>query len=321
MPSDQQIRKTLFERLLALLGHRFDGGAAQELIMDLDELPEIWRGSKHHCAFRFDKSGFMLDCDDDIVRSVFLHCDSAAVRSGRVEQYKGNLPGGVAFGDHSSLVQMKLGLDPISRKYIQRADPDEPRDLWIEYQFDKAVGNFIFDGVKEQLGSIGLHLDDRHRRAAVRPQQKDEELCQNMTEAALAVLQRAEDECRMASCAVLGTEHLLLGMLGTEKTVAAQALSRLGMTLNAAREVANSITGNSSQTVPNKIPMSSRTKSLLSMSNEQASKRGRDRVNPEHILLAMAEDAEGVGPRVLWNLGVDVDAVRDEVLKILENES
>jgi hypothetical protein len=318
---EPEIRKTLFERLMALLGHRFDGDTAQELIRDLDELPQISRGSKHHCAFGFAKSGFMLDCDDEIVISVFLHWDSAAVHSGRVAQYKGNLPAGVSFGDRSSVVQMKLGLEPVSRKHIRRSDPDEPKDLWIEYQFDKAIGNFIYDGVNEELRSVGLHLNDLPSRTGTGPEQKEETLRQNMTEAALTVLKRAEDECRKARCGVLGTEHILLGILGIENTAGAQALNRLGITLQAARKAADSITGNCSQTVAKDIPMSPRTKRLLSMSHEQASKLGRDKVDPELLLLAMAKDGEGVGPRVLWNLGIDVDVVREEVLKILENES
>jgi ATP-dependent Clp protease ATP-binding subunit ClpC len=63
-----------------------------------------------------------------------------------------------------------------------------------------------------------------------------------------------------------------------------------------------------------------RTRRIFWLSKEMAKKLGNEVVYLEHVLLSMTQDGEGVGPRVLTNLGVDLDLMKVALLCKYENE-
>ncbi|MEK6543706.1 MAG: ATP-dependent Clp protease ATP-binding subunit, partial [Elusimicrobiota bacterium] len=65
------------------------------------------------------------------------------------------------------------------------------------------------------------------------------------------------------------------------------------------------------------IPFTPRAKKVLELAVEEAQKMGHTYVGTEHILLGLIREEEGVAARVLENLGVRMEVVREEVLNLL----
>ena len=61
---------------------------------------------------------------------------------------------------------------------------------------------------------------------------------------------------------------------------------------------------------------SNRVKEVISLSREEALRLGHDYIGTEHLLLGLMRDSEMVSAQVLANLGLQLDAVRDEVRRL-----
>jgi len=56
-----------------------------------------------------------------------------------------------------------------------------------------------------------------------------------------------------------------------------------------------------------------RVKALLDFARKEAVKYGHNRIEPEHIFLAMLADTQGIGAAMLHHLGVDLQKIKHEV--------
>lgn len=113
----------------------------------------------------------------------------------------------------------------------------------------------------------------------------------------------------------IGTEHLLLGLLGTPSSPAARALIVSGASLASARqkvrEALASRAGTSSVTpsAAADLPLSDRATRVLDRAGRLALRTGHDQAGCEHVLVSLI-DVEGTAGQVLRGLGVDPDAVK-----------
>jgi hypothetical protein len=110
----------------------------------------------------------------------------------------------------------------------------------------------------------------------------------------------------------VGTEHVLLGLLGDEDTAAAKALHRLGVDRGAARERIVHIVGRGDCEWPasHERRLTPRSKRALELALREALKQGHETIGTEHVLLGLAAERKGVAARVLEELGADERAVR-----------
>jgi len=313
-----EVLNKLFERLTGMLGRPYDECCFQALHQDLGELPEIWRGSTHRAEYVFKRHGFQLSCDHDIVTSLFLHWGSEAVKSGSIERYLGNLPGGVRFGDDICTVGEKLSIDPAIGKRIQGRTADEPKDLWVEFRFGGLKANLIFDGADDKLRSVGVRLERSESNQPEEPGPNDQELYSNLSADGRLVIQYAAEEARKNKHNFIGSEHLLLGLLMNKGSMACSALCSLEMTIGKARKQVLQIIGKGRAVVGQDIPMTPRARLIIDQARTEAQTCKSEQVNSEHILLAMTADGEGVAARILWTLDVDLELLRDRLQRAIE---
>jgi ATP-dependent Clp protease ATP-binding subunit ClpC len=140
---------------------------------------------------------------------------------------------------------------------------------------------------------------------------------ERFTDTAIKVIRLAQEEARRLGHNFVGTEQILLGLIGEADGIAATVLQSLGVTLQEVREEIEKIIGRGSGFVAVEIPFTPRSKRVLELSLEESRTLGQDYVGTEHLLLGLIRDGEGVAARVLLNLGVDSKEVRAKVIEML----
>ncbi|KAM3111136.1 ATP-dependent Clp protease ATP-binding subunit [Phormidesmis sp. 146-33] len=137
------------------------------------------------------------------------------------------------------------------------------------------------------------------------------------TEQAIAAIINAQEEARRLRQNSVGTEAVLLGLLRQKDTIATSVLTELGVTLQAARQEVDKIVGRGTGSSLADLPFTPKTRQLFDHALEQARQLDHRYVHPEHLLLSLVQDNQGVGAKVLTNLGVDLAQVRLMIIQTL----
>ena len=140
---------------------------------------------------------------------------------------------------------------------------------------------------------------------------------ERFTEKAIKVIMLAQEEARRLGHNFVGTEQVLLGLIGEGTGIAAKTLKSMGVNLKDARVEVEKIIGRGSGFVAVEIPFTPRAKRVLELSWDEARQLGHNYIGTEHLLLGLIREGEGVAARVLENLGVDLNKVRSNVVKML----
>jgi len=140
---------------------------------------------------------------------------------------------------------------------------------------------------------------------------------ERFTEKAIKVIMLAQEEARRLGHNFVGTEQILLGLVGEGTGVAAKVLKSLGVNLKDSRIEVEKIIGRGSGFVAVEIPFTPRAKRVLELSLEEARQLGHNYIGTEHLLLGLIREGEGVAARVLENLGIDLTKVRTQVIRML----
>ncbi len=140
---------------------------------------------------------------------------------------------------------------------------------------------------------------------------------ERFTEKAIKVIMLAQEEARRLGHNFVGTEQILLGLIGEGTGVAAKVLKSMGVNLKDSRVEVEKIIGRGSGFVAVEIPFTPRAKRVLELSLEEARQLGHNYIGTEHLLLGLIREGEGVAARVLENLGVDLTKVRTQVVRML----
>jgi ATP-dependent Clp protease ATP-binding subunit ClpC len=143
------------------------------------------------------------------------------------------------------------------------------------------------------------------------------EVFERFTDRARRVVVLAQEEARMLNHNYLGTEHILLGLIGEGEGVAAKALESLGISLETVRQQVVKIIGRGQQAPPGHIPFTPRAKKVMGLASREALHLGHNYVGTEHILLGLIREGEGVAAQVLVKLGADLNRVRQQVIQLL----
>ena len=128
----------------------------------------------------------------------------------------------------------------------------------------------------------------------------------------------AQEEARLLDHDYIGTEHLLLGLAREGEGIGSVALEALKISLTSLRQQIATVIGRGTSPPVAQIPFSRRAKMVLDLSLMEALKLRHDLVGPEHLLLGIVREGEGVAARVLIELGADLERVRTTVMRLLE---
>jgi ATP-dependent Clp protease ATP-binding subunit ClpA len=132
------------------------------------------------------------------------------------------------------------------------------------------------------------------------------------------VLALAQNEAVLLRHNYIGTEHLLLGLLRDDDNVAAGVLRGLGVGLSRARAGVHYIIGPGNEpTNPTDITLSPRTKKVVEFAMDEARRLGHSRVAPEHILLGLVREGEGIASGIIESAGVSLEQVRQQLISAM----
>ncbi|MFI7599420.1 ATP-dependent Clp protease ATP-binding subunit [Actinoplanes sp. NPDC049681] len=137
------------------------------------------------------------------------------------------------------------------------------------------------------------------------------------TDQARRVVVLAQQETRLLHHHDIGTEHLLLGLVGEGESVAAQALSDLDVTLEMTRAKVAETLGEGREAPGLHVPFTPDAKNVLELALREALKLGHNHIGPEHILLALVRESTSVAAQILVTLGADPRRVRERVHQLL----
>ena len=127
----------------------------------------------------------------------------------------------------------------------------------------------------------------------------------------------AQEEARRLQHNYIGTEHILLGLLGETDGFAARAAGRFGLTLAVGREDVLEIIGRGKHEPSGHIPFTPRAKKCLELALREALAIGHDYIGTEHILLGIVREGNGVAAKILEKHAGNLGAVRAAVLDLL----
>ncbi|KAK8652213.1 hypothetical protein V6N13_061235 [Hibiscus sabdariffa] len=140
---------------------------------------------------------------------------------------------------------------------------------------------------------------------------------ERFTEKAIKVIMLAQEEARRLGHNFVGTEQILLGLIGEGTGIAAKVLKSMGINLKDARVEVEKIIGRGSGFVAVEIPFTPRAKRVLELSLEEARQLGHNYIGSEHLLLGLLREGEGVAARVLESLGADPSNIRTQVIRMV----
>jgi hypothetical protein len=145
------------------------------------------------------------------------------------------------------------------------------------------------------------------------------ELGNNFTPRAQQVFTLARKEADRLNHNFLGTEHVLLGLIALGKGVAVNVLLKMGLDLETVRrEVEKQVGTGPDQKMIGKIPYTPRVKKALDLARKEAKALNHTYVGTEHILLGLLREGEGVAARIFRHLGLDIEMMRQDILKELD---
>lgn len=140
------------------------------------------------------------------------------------------------------------------------------------------------------------------------------------TERAKKVMLLAQEEAIRLNHNYIGTEHILLGLLGEGEGIAAQVLKNKGITLEVVRENVEKIIGRGQEKAPSILGYTPRTKTILEYSLSEALNLGHNYIGTEHLLLALLREGDGIAAQLLKAMGLSFEGAAQEIFQHMNEE-
>ena len=138
------------------------------------------------------------------------------------------------------------------------------------------------------------------------------------TDQAKRAISLAQEEANRLNHGYLGTEHILLGLIGENEGIAANALKSSGIDLARVRQEVEKAVGRGQKTsFLGQIPFTLRANRALQLAAEEVRQLGHDYLGTEHLLLGLIKDKESLAVQILVSLGVDLEQLRQEVISLV----
>jgi len=134
------------------------------------------------------------------------------------------------------------------------------------------------------------------------------------------VLTLAQAEAQRFDHNYIGTEHILLGLIREGEGVAARVLESMGVDLQKVRTAVEFIIGHGDRPMVGEAGLTTRAKRVIELSIAESRQLGQNYVGTEHLLLGLVREGEGIAAGVLESLGVNLDKVRHEVIRVLSTQ-
>lgn len=141
---------------------------------------------------------------------------------------------------------------------------------------------------------------------------------EKFTEGAIKVIMISQEEARRMGHSYVGTEQMLLGVIGQKHGIGARALKKQRITLPKARKAVDQYTGRGTGYITEEIPFTPRAKQVLEISVQESKDIGQSHVGTEHLLLSLMADMDGAARYILVTLEVDLPKLKLQILTFIE---
>lgn len=141
----------------------------------------------------------------------------------------------------------------------------------------------------------------------------------HFTSRAIKAIEFAQYAARELEQDYIGTEHILLGLLHEEGSVAFAALQAAGLTFDAVMQRVEAMVAGDAEYPSDNPYYTPRAKRVMEGAVEEAQTLGHNYIGTEHILLSLLEETEGAATELLIGMGVDIDALQGEVLDRIDH--
>ena len=173
-------------------------------------------------------------------------------------------------------------------------------------------------GEQPRAAPVPTPMDEHPATPSATPEPGSQSLWMRFTERARRVVFFAQEEATRLGENYVGTEHLLLGLVRENDSVAARILDRLGVPLGRIRsDIERQVTrghGNLGQD----MQLTPRAKRVIDLAYEEARQLNNNYIGTEHLLLGLIREGDGLAARVLVKLGADLERTRREVYAMQE---
>jgi len=134
------------------------------------------------------------------------------------------------------------------------------------------------------------------------------------TQSAQTALNKSLYIARELGHTYIGSEHILLGLLSVENSVAAKLLNLRGITEARTRELVIQMVGKGEPSNVTPEDRTPRTKRIIEIASYQAMKFGHNYIGTEHLLLALLTETDCVGVKLIAAQGVSPAELQSDVL-------
>ena len=141
----------------------------------------------------------------------------------------------------------------------------------------------------------------------------------HFTSRAIKAIEFAQYAARELEQDYIGTEHILLGLLHEEGSVAFAALQAAGLSFDAVMQRVEAMVAGDAEYPSDNPYYTPRAKRVMDGAVEEAQTLGHNYIGTEHILLSLLEETEGAATELLIGMGVDIDALQGEVLDRIDH--
>lgn len=126
----------------------------------------------------------------------------------------------------------------------------------------------------------------------------------------LTIMKLAKEEARRLGRNIVGTEMLLLGIIGEGTSVAFEVLNELEITMKDARLIVESLVGYGNEYFDKEIVFTNRAKRVLERAWLSAKKSNKQKIEASDLLLAILDEPTSLAMKTLDQLGVDAIEIR-----------
>ena len=134
------------------------------------------------------------------------------------------------------------------------------------------------------------------------------------SERSAQVFVEAQNEAKEMGHSYVGTEHILLAILKQDLPIV-DTLAEMGITYARTKNEVISMVGMGMRGFSSSPQMTPRAKRVIELAYEEAKYLGSDKIHPEHILLGIIREGEGIAVHVLRKMGIDLGTLRKVIVE------
>jgi len=137
------------------------------------------------------------------------------------------------------------------------------------------------------------------------------------TPRAKAVLKTAEKQARKDGFVLVGTEHILIGIVSVKDSLGAMILKNLGAEEDKCVDLYEMICKPAAQNGTGKTKLSDDIHNVVKYAYKQSNEWGHEYIGAEHLLVGILLAEKGMGFQILSDLRIKLDKVREETTKLI----